>query len=108
MKWVYDSQNDCTMSSYSPLHPNNMSHRVFFHDNGCILVQEYSALHDKEHEAVYDSFEDMPEWLQRKVAALHMVRPPDRGSYGGEYIKGVGRRMSKATYWIERENGEGT
>mgnify|MGYP006982495615 FL=1 len=40
--------------------------------------------------------DDLPEWIQKKVAVLSTLsyEPPT------EYVKGVGRRISRYVYWV--------
>ena len=50
----------------------------------------------------YDSVDALPHWMQRKIAVL-MIFNPDEVN---EEIKGVGRRISKGTFWLYPEEGE--
>lgn len=47
--------------------------------------------------------EDLPAWAKRKLAILNMLpsKPPT-----AETVRGVGRRISLAVFWIQRETNE--
>ena len=51
---------------------------------------------DAEAEGIYCSVDELPTWLQERLAVLMVTdwRPITT------YIKGVGRRMDKNTYWV--------
>jgi hypothetical protein len=51
---------------------------------------------DDQYEAVYDSLEDLPQWIQDRLAVLSMLSydPPT------EIVSGIGRRISKDTFWV--------
>jgi hypothetical protein len=53
---------------------------------------------DMTVEGVYDSVDELPEWMQRKLAILNMFRvaPPMRT------VEGIGRRIDKDTFWVYR------
>ena len=51
-------------------------------------------------EAAYDSFDELPEWAQKKIAVLKVMDDED-GS--GEFIARVGRRSSRDCYWLTIE-----
>lgn len=46
----------------------------------------------------YDCVEQLPQWMQERLAMLNMLsyEPPT------EIVDGVGRRISKSTYWVEK------
>jgi len=47
-------------------------------------------------ERVYNSANDLPKWMQERVALLMMTsaEPPTEG------VDGVGRRIDETTYWL--------
>tara|TARA_E500000318_G_C3491101_1_gene184390 strand:+ start:368 stop:544 length:177 start_codon:yes stop_codon:yes gene_type:complete len=53
---------------------------------------------DMTVEGVYDSVDELPEWIQRKLSVLNMlkVKPPMRT------IDGIGRRIDEDTFWVYR------
>jgi len=53
---------------------------------------------DDAIEGVYDSLDDLPKWVQERIALLSMMsfKPPT------EHVSGIGRRISEDTYWVER------
>jgi hypothetical protein len=52
----------------------------------------------------YLSVDDLPQWVQEKLALLMMTDPSPPTSE----VKGVGRRIDKHTFWVceEREKNE--
>lgn len=46
----------------------------------------------------YDCVEQLPQWMQERLAILTMLsyEPPT------EVVSGIGRRISKSTYWVEK------
>lgn len=51
-------------------------------------------------EAAYDSFGELPEWAQSKIAVLNVMGDEDNS---GEFIARVGRRSSRDCYWLTIE-----
>ena len=51
---------------------------------------------DVSPERVYNSVNDLPKWMQERVALLMMTsaKPPT------EEVDGVGRRIDETTYWL--------
>jgi len=49
-------------------------------------------------EGAYDSVDELPEWIQRKLAVLTMlkVKPPMQA------VSDVGRRIDDDTFWVYR------
>jgi hypothetical protein len=47
-------------------------------------------------EHIFDSWDDLPEWMQDRIRALGMItgKPPTG------WIDGIGRRMSDTVYWV--------
>ena len=50
----------------------------------------------------YDSVDELPQWIQRKIAVL-MIFDPEKPM---DEIKGIGRRISRATFWVYPDEGE--
>ena len=55
---------------------------------------------DTELEGYYDSLQDLPKWVQERIALLSMLKhePPT------EEVEGVGRRINVSTYWVYKPN----
>ena len=53
---------------------------------------------DDSLSADYDSVEQLPKWMQERLAILSMLsyEPPT------EIVDGVGRRINKSIYWVEK------
>jgi len=56
----------------------------------------------KDVEDTYDSVDALPTWMQRKIATLMIFDP----AKVNEEIKGLGRRISKGTFWLYPDEGE--
>jgi hypothetical protein len=53
---------------------------------------------DTAIEGAYDSVDELPEWIQRKLSVLNMlkVKPPMQA------VSDVGRRIDEDTFWVYR------
>ena len=53
---------------------------------------------DKEAEVYYSRLDDLPEWIQNKLAVLMTIdhTPPTKP------VEGVGQRISKNIFWVFR------
>jgi len=53
---------------------------------------------DESIEGTYDDLDSLPKWMQERIALLSMLsyKPPT------VTVEGVGRRISKDTYWVYR------
>jgi hypothetical protein len=62
-----------------------------------VLYFNYDKV-DDQIEGEYDDIHDLPEWVQKQVAVLSMLsyNPPTPN------IEGVGRRITKNTFWVEK------
>lgn len=51
---------------------------------------------DSDEDATYDSMQELPQWIQERIAVLSMLshEPPT------ENVEGVGRRINKSVYWV--------
>jgi hypothetical protein len=51
---------------------------------------------DSDADATYDSIQELPQWMQERIAVLSMMshEPPTAN------VVGVGRRISKSVYWV--------
>ena len=67
--------------------------------NQPVRVHDYNSLDiDPDGvEAEYDSVDDLPEWIARKLAVLSMIDPDDHPTPD---VEGVGRRINRWVYWI--------
>ena len=53
-------------------------------------------------EDTYVSVDDLPEWVQRKLALLMMLEvPPLPLTADFPHVPGVGRRVGENVYWVE-------
>jgi len=55
-----------------------------------------------EDDLIYDSVDDLPEWMQRKLAVLSTIDC----SSPTEELEGVGRRVADHVYWVYPSAGE--
>jgi hypothetical protein len=55
-----------------------------------------------EDDLVYDSVDDLPEWMQRKLAVLSSIDCSNLT----EELEGVGRRISGHVFWVYPSAGE--
>jgi hypothetical protein len=84
--------------------------RVCVHkDRDCISIinLDTNAL-DTEGEGLYINIEDVPDWIQRKLAVLMMVNTHGADITTPE-IEGVGRRISNGgakadCFWVYKDN----
>lgn len=51
---------------------------------------------DSERTKTYTTSQELPEWIQDRVAVLRMM-PPDPNK---SIVYGVGRRVSETIYWV--------
>lgn len=71
--------------------------RVEIHDTGLTEVRYIGFCPvDDSGVTMYDDLSDIPEWMQHRVAALHMMpaNPNDSSIYG------IGRRIDEGVYWV--------
>ena len=76
---------------------DNNAYRISLEGNGRIEVLCFGIESiDTELEGYYDSLQDLPKWVQERIALLSMLKsePPT------EDVEGVGRRISESTYWV--------
>jgi len=76
------------------------TYRVQMHTDGRVSISSWGLAKDVED--TYDSVDELPAWMQRKIATL-MIFDPDKVN---EEIKGLGRRISKGTFWLYPTEGE--
>jgi hypothetical protein len=76
------------------------TYRVQVQTDGRVSVSSWGLAKDVED--TYDSADALPEWMQRKIATLMIFDP---AQVNGE-IKGLGRRISKGTFWLYPDEGE--
>ena len=83
----------------APTHPTKEDYtwRVELHEDGTVDVW-YIGLYaiDYNYTKQYDTFSDIPEWMQHRVAALRMLSP----AAAAFSVDGVGLRISEAIYWV--------
>ena len=78
--------------------PDDRLYRVQIHNDTnaieviCIGIDRVDA----EAEGVYGHINDLPKWLQERIAVLMVMswRPPTVG------VVGIGRRIDKDTFWV--------
>ena len=76
------------------------TYRVQMQTDGRVSVSSWGLAKDVED--TYDSVDGLPEWMQRKIATLMIFNPEQVN----EEIKGLGRRISKGTFWLYPTEGE--
>ena len=69
-------------------------------DDKLYRVQVHSDRVDAEAEGMYCSANELPLWLQERLAVLMMTdwRPVT------EIVEDVGRRIDETTYWVVKPN----
>lgn len=76
------------------------TYRVAVEPNGRVNITTWGLAEDIDRS--YDSVDDLPQWMQRKIAVL-MIFDPEKPM---EEIKGIGRRISRGTFWVFPDEGE--
>ena len=76
------------------------TYRVQMQTDGRVSVSSWGLAKDVED--TYDSVDGLPEWMQRKIATLMIFDP----AQVNDEIKGLGRRISKGTFWLYPDEGE--
>jgi len=76
------------------------TYRVQVQNDGRVNVSSWGLAKDVED--TYDSADALPEWMQRKIATLMIFDP----AQVNDEIKGLGRRISKGTFWLYPDEGE--
>lgn len=76
------------------------TYRVAVDPNGRVNITTWGLAEDIDRG--YDSVDELPEWMQRKIAVL-MIFDPEKPM---EEIKGIGRRISRGTFWVFPDEGE--
>jgi len=89
------------MSSQSnELPPDDNIYRVVIYPNTKSVLVTCFGMEgvDTAIEGAYDSVDELPEWIQRKLAVLNMlkVNPPMIA------VSDVGRRIDENTFWVYR------
>lgn len=75
-------------------------YRVNMKDNGHVEVLLFTMGDiDDEYCGVYSSTDDLPQWMQDKIAVLSMLseKPPT------EDVPGIGRRIYGNVYWVYKD-----
>lgn len=76
------------------------TYRVAVEPNGRVNITTWGLAEDIDRS--YDSVDELPQWMQRKIAVL-MIFDPEKPM---DEIKGIGRRISRATFWVYPDEGE--
>lgn len=75
-------------------------YRVSLDSKNCGVSVMYLGMDsvDDTMSGIYHSVQELPQWMQERLATLSMLsyEPPT------ELVTGVGRRISKRTYWVEK------
>ena len=77
------------------------AYRISIQHNGRVEILCFGIESiDTELEGYYDSLQDLPKWVQERIALLSMLKhePPT------EEVEGVGRRINVSTYWVYKPN----
>jgi hypothetical protein len=93
--------------SVDPVFANKMyatmatqTYRIAVEPNGRVNITTWGLAEDIDRS--YDSVDELPQWMQRKIAVL-MIFDPEKPM---DEIKGIGRRISRATFWVYPDEGE--
>lgn len=76
------------------------TYRIAVEPNGRVNITTWGLAEDIDRS--YDSVDELPQWMQRKIAVL-MIFDPEKPM---DEIKGIGRRISRATFWVYPDEGE--
>jgi hypothetical protein len=76
------------------------TYRVQVKGDGRVNVYSWGLAKDVED--TYDSVDALPTWMQHKIATLMIFDPEKVNSE----IEGLGRRISKGTFWLYPSEGE--
>ena len=82
-------------------------YRISVHENARVNITWFDLIENfaPELDEVYDSVQDLPQWVQERLAVLMVLDP----TQVNEEIEGVGRRISKHVFWVFGEaNGANT
>ncbi len=80
-------------------HDDNIYRVVIYPNTKSVLISCFGMEGvDVAVEGAYDSVDELPEWIQRKLAVLNMlkVNPPMQS------VPDVGRRIDADTFWVYR------
>ncbi len=82
------------------LPPDDNIYRVVVYPNTKSVLVSCFGMEgvDVAVEGAYDSVDELPEWIQRKLSVLNMlkVKPPMQA------VSDVGRRIDEDTFWVYR------
>lgn len=69
--------------------------RVKIYTHGKVVVHSLNTI-DNEIDGYYDSVNDLPVWMQERLAILSLMsaKPPTQD------VEGVGRRIDDRTFWL--------
>jgi hypothetical protein len=71
--------------------------RVHFPTNGTVELLFIGLHGDKSSIDKLRSADELPEWVQHRIAALDVFGD----NYPTNYVEGVGRRINRSTYYVE-------
>jgi len=72
--------------------------RVQFKDSNTLEVLFIGlTVNDESGLSTVEALGDLPEWMQRRIAALNIFGD----DYPTDYVDGVGRRINRTTYYLE-------
>jgi hypothetical protein len=70
--------------------------RISFDPSGAVS-RMYVGFPDREHATITTTPENLPGWVQERIAALNVFGD----NLPTPYVDGVGRRINKSTYYVE-------
>lgn len=76
------------------------TYRIQVKGDGRVSMVSWGLANDVE--ATYDNVDALPQWMQRKIAVLMLFDADERN----DEIAGLGRRISKGTFWVYPTEGE--
>lgn len=76
------------------LHDREIIYRVEICSDGSVEVSASDIDHEVDH--AYNSVDDLPEWIQKRLAILSIMSylPPT------SHVNGIGRRISENIFWV--------
>lgn len=83
------------VDGYTPPH-DDKTYRVSIFPDGIDIICFGLDSIDSNLEGHYDHVDDLPNWVQERIAVLSMIpaTPPTKE------VEGIGRRISKHVYWV--------
>ena len=80
-------------------------YRITIHDDSTVSTGCYDLLENfaPELKLSYDSVDDLPSWVQDKLAVLMLFDPAKQN----QEVENVGRRINKYIFWVFKGENDG-